>query len=240
MTSATTLDQTRSATYPTVLPPNYENMRLYHFVNRDRLRALADSADTTQQGLKTLGEFFHAQEDTFAHSSKQGYRDFNYYGGENGGLFGHGVFGSRPDWTWADPNKAMNMAKQVYEDLKDFHKNGRYTGDPADDMATITADPSWDAIKGQVQRFVKFTPNITYTGWYSIATVTFGGYNKKIHVLDGSYNMSEAYWKCTPPMYPNVAGSQPGYHEILKGATQLMISTSDFDTGLSGLGGIAF
>jgi RHS repeat-associated protein len=236
-----TLNQSRSAYHDG--HADHKNFPLYHFVSRDQLFDLASHASV--QDMRALGEFFHAQEDTYAHSSKQGGRDFHYYGdwfwGQNGGKTGHGLYASRPDWTWADQNKAMLMAQRVFRDLRLINSdpNRKYpvaTEFPYDEAVP---DSNWDRIKGQVEKFVKFTPNVTYAGWYSFATVTYGGYNKKIQILDNSYKIDPAYTKGNNPLYPDVTGSQPGHHEMVKGATQLMIHTSDFDTGLNGLGGIA-
>lgn len=214
-------------------------MDLYHFVDRGQLRKLAVGASVVNR--QALGEFVHAQEDTYAHSTKKGGRSFHYYGDwlvmENGGLAGHLFHAHDPDHTWSDIPKAMKMAKRVFQDMKGIY-NDPYQAypllwDPAYD--DLTSDPSWEAIKGDVEKFVLFQPNVVRRNGGFAEVATYGGYNKKIQLLDGSYKINPAYANPKHPVYPDEAGFKPGtyFHtEVMKGATGLRFNVGDFVTPL--------
>jgi RHS repeat-associated protein len=192
----------------------YDNMFLYHFVTRYQLKYLANRASIDQ--MKGLGEFLHAQEDTYAHSDFKGGRNFHYFGDflwyENGGLFGHGPHGHAPDQTWQDKRKAEKMARRVYADLKLLYSdpNQRYPSaqDPASEVDEGVPDPGWEAIRGEVKDFIGSVPNVVFSKLGYVETATFGGYNKKIKRLDKSFELNKAY--AGPDFYPDEAGARPG------------------------------
>src|SRR5205085_2640302 len=84
---------------------SWSNYRNYHFVSKHRLEDMAPR-DIGGGSYASMGEFLHAQEDTYAHSTGIGNRNWNYYGDwfifSNGGIVGHGCYGHDPDHTWND------------------------------------------------------------------------------------------------------------------------------------------
>jgi RHS repeat-associated protein len=234
---------------------NQRNMRLYHFVSRGQLMNLAVDAKVNQTGMDELGEFFHAQEDTFAHSSKTGGRDFHYHGDwfgmQNGGKYGHGPEGHKPDQTWRDLDKAMMMARQVFGDLEAIHADPqqRYPflsgRNPCEDDSM--PDPKWDGIKGKVQEFVMFRPHVVpwvefsghkfELGGLGYETVTFGGYNEKIAVFESVYP-DKSYQ--VDPMYRTVFPTDTGYKSgnyFGYKAKAAISSIGDAMAGIGSLGG---
>jgi len=211
----TGIDGSRSAFYNGQI--NEMNMSLYHFVNRIDLRRMAtyvSVVDDAHGNMRQLGEFIHAQQDTYAHSSKKGGRDFHYYGDwfgmENGGMFGHGIHGHNPDQTWRDCDKAMKMARRVYEDLKRIHNdpNQYYpSAQYADVVEEVnTPDPGWSAIESKVFEFVYFHPHVIRENLGYDEQVTFGGFNEKIQVLDPGFNVHERYKSIFPTETGYVSG----------------------------------
>jgi hypothetical protein len=62
--------------------------------------------------------------------------------------------------------------------------------------------------------------------------VTFDGYNKKIKLLDSSYEINKAYKGSVYPAGPGFKAGTYFHTEVMKGATQLMTHTSDFESTL--------
>jgi RHS repeat-associated protein len=62
------------------LPVNWANMKKYHFVSSDRLMKLSVYAFTGKPTLREIGEYFHALEDTYSHSTGIEDRNWKYYG----------------------------------------------------------------------------------------------------------------------------------------------------------------
>jgi hypothetical protein len=186
-------------------------MENLHFANRNQLLHLASLAQVSD--MVALGEFFHAQEDTIAHTKKIGGRDLSkYYGGENGGSLGHAIHAHNPDQTWRDTDKAMMMAKQVYEDLKAIHadkqqlyplSSGR---DPSVD--DVTPDPDWDALvkKGDLMTFMAFPPHVVREHLWYDEQVTVYGYNEKIQTLKMPYVWDARYNSIFPTEKGFVSG----------------------------------
>jgi RHS repeat-associated protein len=185
------------------LRPNYTAMFEYHFVSREQLSKLAGHM-SPQGPDRVVGEFLHAQEDTYAHSTGAGNRDWYYYGNlglsstdtpflSNGGFIGHAWYGHQPDFTWNDPVKALWMARRVYEDLKYTKAHGGMYDpnewiactDPPDPMAD-NSDPVWNAIRARVYRFLVFVPQTA--NYYGVQTVTQEGYTSKIRALFPGFN----------------------------------------------------
>ena len=164
----------------------WHNMAHYHFVSHKRLSNLASKADLNKSS-RSVGEFLHAQEDTYAHCSGVGKRDWDYYGNLElfgGGFpFGHLFYGHAPDHTWNDEDKGMQMAKRVYLDLKNIHDhNGKYEkpDDATEDIAIDPADIKWQGMEKEIMGFIHFTPEMfPGTGEF----VTHKGYLDKVGML---------------------------------------------------------
>lgn len=180
---------------------NEDNMEKFHFVFKERLvqMEMDGQAAVNPDSMKTLGEFLHAQEDTYAHSSKAGGRDFHYYGDwfgkENGGHYGHGIHANNPDQTWRDKDKAMAMARRVFRDMKLIHAdpNQKYPGTEDPTSEASVNEQGWEAVRPTVEKFVMLHPHVIRERLGYDEQVTFGGYNEKIHVLDTSYGVNPAY-----------------------------------------------
>jgi hypothetical protein len=137
-------------------------------------------------------------EDTFAHTTGNGYRNWVYYADYPGftswigypdpeaGL-GHAEHGHEPDWTWVDQQKAMKMAELVFNELRLLAKNCG-GGCPA---------KNWSDIQGNVSSFMGFQPKLynqfVYGTW--IKNATFSGYDEKIRLLDSTFSLDPMY-KC--------------------------------------------
>jgi hypothetical protein len=143
-----------------------------------------------------MGEFLHAQEDTYAHSTGIWNRNWNYYGNwgifENGGLVGHACHGHKPDHTWEDTMKTMMMARRVYEDLKcTFANNDAYPDpglaitDPPDPFLD-DSDSCWNKIRGTIYEFAGFKPQTVFDPFED---VTLKGYEDKIRILFPGYKI---------------------------------------------------
>jgi RHS repeat-associated protein len=193
------LDDTNTVASITEGPALWDNMRLYHFVTKDRLYLLAmsinEQIDGQSEFYEDVGKFLHAQEDSFAHSSSMFDRNWHYYGGlgifPNGGLVGHLFCGHSADWTFLYPNKAMRMAWRVYEDLTLIKANRNTYAYPANalmDDPTDESDPVWSGMKGTLLTFMTYSPNI-YSGLLGLgAQVTQQGMITKIGLLGFSPN----------------------------------------------------
>jgi len=179
------------------LPTDWSNMAKYHFVSKHRLQKMAGKIGKNDSAYVNLGEFLHAQEDTYAHSSKKGGRNFHYYGNlgifPGGFPFGHLFCGHKPDHTWNDPEKAMTMARKVYEDLKYMKANN---GSYPDTSLAIKDPPPWTDLSDIHWDFIM--PSIMVFAWTpaetkgdAAETVTYNGYVNKIRLLYGvSWNPS--------------------------------------------------
>ena len=136
-----------------------------------------------------MGEFLHAQEDTYAHCAGIGKRDWDYYGTFGifgaGFPFGHLFYNHAPDHTWHDVPKAMQMAKRVFQDLRgicnDPNKGYPLLWNPTYDDPTV--DPCWEIIRDKVAVFAWY-PAQTFND--PMETVTQQGYRDKIRTLYGS------------------------------------------------------
>jgi RHS repeat-associated protein len=171
---------------------NYENMRDYHFVSQDRLMALyfrmVKQLEYVAE-MEAIGDYFHALEDTYSHTTGVGDRNWDYYHdfdpfgsfGEFGDL-GHGLHGHDPDFTWKDVAKADKMAEIVFIELVWLAKGKGFGG-----------AKKWSEIKAKVHEFNAFKPEtyteIVYTRLTE--TASFEGYTKKIQILDGSFMMDK-------------------------------------------------
>ena len=150
-----------------------------------------------------MGIFFHAQEDTYAHSSGKGNRNWDYYGNlgvlPNGLPFGHACYGHDPDHTWLDSAKGMMMAKRVYTDMKNLVENGGTFADPDDVVEDANpTDLTWQGIASEVKDFMDFDPSQvpgdTFKTGFNWTTVTRQGYLDKIHKLKsilGGYTIGQ-------------------------------------------------
>lgn len=168
----------------------YWNMSKYHFPSRSRLKHLARASGNSP---RQMGEFLHPQEDTYAHCSGSGDRDWDYYGNlavfPNGIPFGHLFYGHYPDHTWNDPQKAMMMARRVYADLKilqtrNYPNVALSIKDPPD-PANDSSDLVWHTIVGKIKDFVDW-PAKTFPD-DPLETVTQQGYLDKIRTLYPGY-----------------------------------------------------
>lgn len=184
---------------------NWDNMIRYHFVSRYVLFAKRRQAFGEEFNSRLIGEYFHALQDTFAHSTGKTDRNWNYYRSLPGGAFGkgmipgwdyekakgvpfpgfgHGAQGHEPDWTWMYPEKSMKMAKEVYDEMVKLAATSK--------RATRRVTP-WDDIKGTIDKFVQTIPEtnqqVMFGSTIPVKTVSFEGYNKKIKILDPKFEM---------------------------------------------------
>ncbi|HUP62631.1 MAG TPA: RHS repeat-associated core domain-containing protein, partial [Thermoanaerobaculia bacterium] len=102
----------------------------YHFTTDER-RGQMWSTFEKAGSLTALGQFFHAQQDSFSHA---GY----------GAKVGHAAAGHEPDKTYNDPAKAMRMAFDTYSRL---NQAADKLGIPRSDRA------AWGQIRGAVVAF---------------------------------------------------------------------------------------
>jgi RHS repeat-associated protein len=193
---------------------NHRNMWAYHFPSQERMGDLWEEARHSRSyggsgnpadPWRQVGEYLHALEDTYAHCTGVGDRNWEYYGNvrfygmtvrENGGLFGHALHGHDNDHTWTDVEKGMNMAQEVYLKMLQF-------------APSASSPQAWTAIQSKVRDFMSYTPNV-YVQRIAIAfveNVTFNGYTEKIHKLDGSYTIDDIYK--TRDVYRGVVGKHP-------------------------------
>jgi len=167
-----------------------------------------------------MGEYLHAFEDTYAHCTGVGDRDWEYHGNinvlgftvaQNGGYTGHGHRGHEPDHTWRDVAKGMKMAEAIYSELISFSIVNSSPSSPP-------TPANWSSIKPQVEKFLAFTPNVykqTEFKVFVVENVTFGGYTEKIHLLDAGYNIDRIY--ADRNVYEEVTGQRPS--KTIAGAT---------------------
>ncbi|MCI0560791.1 MAG: hypothetical protein MN733_20095, partial [Nitrososphaera sp.] len=161
---------------------NRENMEKYHFVSERRLAEMRKQMYDAPGSLEGIGEYFHALEDTYAHTTGDGHRNWEYH--DYFGI-GHGLLGHAPDFTWRDPVKSLVMAMEVYDELR---RLAEYSGS----AGQVT---SWYAIFPTVQRFVSYEPETYQDIKYGqlVTTATFEGYNAKIQILDSSFHITDDY-----------------------------------------------
>ena len=152
----------------TALPPvGWRNMAGWHFVSKAHLQELAGKVSGTGAPFYTsVGDFLHAQEDTYAHCTGKIERNWHYYGNfwifPGGFPLGHLLQGHNPDFTWTHPEKGMRMAWRVFEDLRYINANmNSYpnTGFAIQDTPTDEADPVWGGMKDTLQEFMWYGAN---------------------------------------------------------------------------------
>jgi hypothetical protein len=119
----------------------------------------------------------------------------------NGGAIGHFCNGHKPDHTWEDPDKAMVMARRVYEDLKyirnhgnKYEPNGWMSMSDPPDPITDNSDLTWNKIRKQIYDFASFIPETVHdplqTGIH-FQTVTQKGYLDKVRILFPGYTLND-------------------------------------------------
>jgi RHS repeat-associated protein len=210
-------EDNRSAIY---WQKTWGNMAKHHFVDRNRLRQMAGDIGSDTSYVK-MGEFLHAQEDTYAHCTGQDNRNWDYLGGPNGGVFGHACDGHDPDHTWLKPEKAVMMTMRVYIDLKNLKKFGNALNNDTLDDVVCDPDPAkidWSSDDCmQIAKFIWFNPGnvkggMTKTG-FGWDTVTQAGYLARIQVLFPGYSLKEAdagYLKKLTPVKPLLSPRMQG------------------------------
>lgn len=177
------MDDPRNAMYG---GSNPKAMHLYHMVRPQRLAAMRRQAlntyrtflnDSAAHELKWrgVGEYIHALQDSYSHQRGKIYRDFN---NSFGIVIGHGLRGHEPDWTWKRSAIAMDMARNVFDELRSLCVETN--------PSTCTALP-WSQIQSTVLRFVSFEPRlgIEKVGPFVIPTASATGYQSKIDILNG-------------------------------------------------------
>jgi RHS repeat-associated protein len=184
---------------------NPTGMMLYHFVTASRLEHMygqaLDSARTQWLGdadirWKTIGEYLHALEDSYAHQTDPHQRDFSKtYSGGLDDIFGHGAHLHTPDWTWERPELAVSMAQETFAKL--IALCGTTYGAPCNHKG-------WSDIALTVDSFVWFKPELTWEVKYnSVPIPNVRDYTTKIKRLDDTYELDRgqmasrdaAYWK---------------------------------------------
>jgi RHS repeat-associated protein len=165
-----------------------ENMESYHFVSPERLEELRETMYRDTYNYEGIGDYFHALQDTYSHSTEAG--RWTYYNDSGVPLIapniGHGGHGHEPDFTWMDVPKTMEMARVTYSQMVTLAKS----------RGAINSWVGWYAIEGKVRDFASYHP-ATYQARYlwnglplkRVDTVTFEGYNKKIKILDSSFDL---------------------------------------------------
>jgi hypothetical protein len=163
---------------------SHANMEKYHFVSQERLAELRKLMYDTPTDLERVGDYFHALEDTYAHSTGVGDRNWKYYHDGGAANIGHGLHGHDPDFTWNDYEKADTMAKTVFDEFVAFAKHQGVAGAAA-----------WSSVQGKVHDF-----NFYFPGTYMdlkfrrlTETATFEGYTKKIQILDPAFTIGDEY-----------------------------------------------
>jgi RHS repeat-associated protein len=182
---------------------NPDNMIAYHFPTQRSLaskrRWLFNSKPSGEAGdsyFTDMGQYLHALEDSYSHSTGKDDRNWNYYAfastnqpnfrgtDSNDPGMGHALEGHKPDWTWLYEEKTMKMAENVYNELKALAEaSGQKRHGPTD----------WRVIEPIIRRFVRYSPE-TYQdnkifGTVPVETVTFDGYNKKIKILSPNFEL---------------------------------------------------
>jgi hypothetical protein len=180
-------DDDRSATYGTKI---WENKSKYHFVIPSTLATLASGIHNDANFADDVGTFLHAQEDTYAHCTGKGDRNWDYYGDwfwfqNQGGSVGHLFHGHNPDFTWEAPDKSMRMAWRVFEDLRHIKEKSNSYPDPGfatGDTPTDETDPVWIKIKakGTLEKFMAFGAN----GEVNVYDAAFGSEITRQSMLD--------------------------------------------------------
>lgn len=206
---------------------NLANMNNYHFVGEARLlhlrgRALVACQCSSEITAATIiGEYIHALQDTYSHSTGRTDRNWEYFDGPLRGSFrlgasakdehghgedragtqihfgphlGHAAQGHAPDWTWKRPHLANKMARKVYDELRVLARfcGGGCPSQPFDQFATV------------VDKFNRFAPktkrHFTSNGIASsyADSATFAGYNAKIRILDPYYELPSDYRELHP------------------------------------------
>jgi hypothetical protein len=162
---------------------NKKNMQMYHFVTPARLTALRQTAFATlgTDGWMAVGEYLHALEDTYSHQKNETRRDWSTMYGTD---IGHGAHGHEPDQTWRRPELATLMAVQVWSELQALAEASGAKGTPK----------SWDDIKGNIDSFVRFKPELyTQQVFKTVPVENVRDYQEKIHLLNPTYTLDTWY-----------------------------------------------
>ncbi len=162
------------------------SMWKYHFPSRSSMYELEKAVTADSYNFTKVGEFIHALQDTYGHSTGVGDRTWEYYGDflmfKSGGLLGHAFQGHRPDHTWRDVAKAMKMAKKIHTALRLIALRTNATG-------TVQR---FTAIENTVRNFLKYEPSLYtqyYGGLYAVESVSTSGYEAKIKLLDPQFKL---------------------------------------------------
>jgi hypothetical protein len=211
---------------------NLPNMRDFHFVSQTRLAELRRKAveacgcKCDKPDWKLIGEYLHALEDTYSHSTGTGDRNWEYY---NGPIAAKGkipevkipeipailpggatVGGQAYDLGYDIGHGALGHTPDwTWRDPKKAMKMAEMLfnelGTLAKDCGGGCPAVGWDNVRPAIEKFVKFVPDL-YTQWIRIKgapipvpNATFEGYNEKIQLLDPTYNLDPLYkqvFKC--------------------------------------------
>jgi hypothetical protein len=205
---------------------NIGNMDKYHFVTEARLSELKSKAlkacgcAPADRKWLAVGEYIHALEDTYAHSTGKKDRNWDYYNGPaaiNGTLPNIPVLPKIP--------KILPRGARIGGSFKLGYDTGHgafgHTPDwtwryPEKSMkmaesvlrelkelsaacGEVGKRSDWNDLKDTVGRFVNFTPD-TYTSWvvvngvgFPVANAKFDSYDEKIKILDPNYNLDKMY-----------------------------------------------
>jgi hypothetical protein len=166
------------------LGANKEGMKNFHFPSKKQVEKLRkNSLASNKIDYKSVGEYIHAFEDTYGHSTGKGDRNWDYYGGKDGGNIGHAKEGHLPDHTWRDKEKAMKMAENTYKEMISIaSKYGKKTSN------------EWDIIKEKVNEFVSHeaeTYKQYYGGVYGVENTSSKGLTEKIQILDKDFELDQ-------------------------------------------------
>ncbi len=166
--------------------PNGDMMRAFHFVSWDRISELRDRAfegiGVGSLNARTLGEFLHALEDTYAHQDGELVRGFGaYHQGPIPVLIdvGHGAQGHKPDFTWERPHLVLEAAREVYRFL--VAACGRYRGERCDSA-------EFGSLTGTIWRFAVAKPPMFLEMFAGVPLVpSVRDYSEKIRILHRNF-----------------------------------------------------
>ena len=121
-------------------PANPFATKKYHFTDRGEALGRIEKS-ITEKSLKNFGRALHSFQDTYSHG---GYIPIT-----------HIMAGDKPDLTYLEPEKALEMSEQSFRLLRQMNQEVNGLGDLSQKEYDVESDRMWDVASKQIMDYLK-------------------------------------------------------------------------------------
>ena len=121
-------------------PTNPFATKKYHFVDRGEALGRIESS-ITEKSLKTFGRALHSFQDTYSHGE---YTPIT-----------HIIAGDKPDLTYLEPEKALQMSEQSFRLLRQMNQEVNGLGGFSQEEYNAESDRMWNVASNQILDYLK-------------------------------------------------------------------------------------